>query len=177
MKVILWDLTGQAENWLAQEAKWERIEIVYKLGTDLSYASTILNNVPYECILAFMSDQNSAEIKNCGGKLLKLYEVILTRTAPQNFESEVLSAAVQIALSFVLAEKFDQQQLDKLCNYYNYSRQAGRTVIAPLEMFLQNAMIKFAEMSYNAGNKIDSANRLEFAEKLNLPHNQNFYLM
>ena len=64
MKVILWDLTGQAENWLAQEAKWERIEIVYKLGTDLSYASTILNNVPYECILAFMNDQNSAEIKN-----------------------------------------------------------------------------------------------------------------
>ena len=95
----------------------------------------------------------------------------------QNFESEVLSAAVQTELSFVLAEKFDQQQLDKLCNYYNYSRQAGRTVIAPLEMFLQNAMIKFAEMSYNAGNKIDSANRLEFVEKLKLPHNQNFYLM
>ena len=64
MKVILWDLTGQAENWIAQEAHWERIEIAYKLGTDLRYASTILNSVPYECILTFANKQVSDEIRN-----------------------------------------------------------------------------------------------------------------
>ena len=50
MKIIIWDFLGQAENWLAQEIHWERVEIVYKINMnfDLKYLPTILNNVPHE---------------------------------------------------------------------------------------------------------------------------------
>lgn len=119
----------------------------------------------------------NAEIKNCGDKLLKLYQLILTRALPQEYDSEVFNAAVQNALSMSLAIKFDQNQLDKLCNFYNFGRQSFRTIIAPLEMFLGNALMQFAEMSYKAEDKISCINYLEQVNRLNLPHNQNFYLM
>ena len=51
------------------------------------------------------------------------------------------------------------------------------TVTAPLEVFLGNAMIKFAEMLYSGGKKIDSLKYLEQVEKLNIMLSQNFYLM
>ena len=117
------------------------------------------------------------EIKNCGDKLLKIYQLILTHTKPQNYDSEVLNAAVQVALSVALSEKFDQNKFDKLVNFVGYSKQNSMTVTAPLEVFLGNAMIKFAEMLYSGGKKIDSLKYLEQVEKLNIMLSQNFYLM
>ena len=61
MKIILWDLLRQAENWLAQEAKWERLDIVYKINTnlDLKNLPAILNNVPHDYVLIFENGQRT----------------------------------------------------------------------------------------------------------------------
>ena len=117
------------------------------------------------------------EIKNFGGKLLKLYEIILMRTNPQDYESEVFNSAVQNALSLALTAKFDQQQLDKLRNYFAYSRQSFRTIIAPFEIFLSNAFMQLADMAYKSDDKNSCINYLEQIDSLDLPRNQNFYLM
>ena len=60
MKIIIWDFLGQAENWLAQEIHWERVEIVYKINMnfDLKYLPTILNNIPHEYVLIFENGQH-----------------------------------------------------------------------------------------------------------------------
>ena len=59
MKIILWDFTGQAENFISQEMKWNRLEVVYKFDGDaqLKYLPNILHNVPHECLLIFENGQ------------------------------------------------------------------------------------------------------------------------
>ena len=118
-----------------------------------------------------------AEIKNCAEKILKLYNLILNKVEPQNFNGEILLAAVQKILSNMFDDKtLDRELFENLLQSFEFCKKNFHTVNAEFKFFLGNTIQKFVDIFLADENKVDSLKYMEFFTKLNLPLSESFYL-